>query len=516
MGRQLAAGLLLLLLLVAPARAQDQALLIDGSSSMRPYYQRGLIVDLSRMINDALSENAPTQLAVFSDGVQPLSTVEQLTGLKLGAWTYLDRALDYAMQKKYRVVWMITDNMESQSSDPEAANTEIFYRKLRSAQVKKVVIFPLVQTPGSAGLVIYAVQLSQSDDNLFEDELKRFSDSVKGVYRTEPLRMKPLDQDTVEINFVRGNLQPKDGRVAVYKEGQNITEKVELRFKSRFKHLQIVDAQIEVPLSEAKFAAGSLLQPEKREIKITPEKVSALDPQGETEQVYEASIDLGKVKLKRDPASLWKAAWGKTNEEVELPLSFVIQVPQENFRFKESVLQTYGAKTPQAAKETGKIYGLERLPQLMGEPNTPITTQLPLRFRVQYPWWPALIWIGLLLLAAAIVILFIIFATKLGRGALSRSGQWAVSAQTIHGAPLKCELEQRRVVVQGDHVGEINKSSFIPAQGVKVDGAAESVRLADSLRLQIERKGKQTVLLFKKAADKEQAETNSSHTPRKR
>jgi hypothetical protein len=517
MGRAVAV-VLLLLLFSTLSLAQQQALLVDGSASMKPYYAKGLILDLSQSLNSVLTAEAPAQLFIFSDNVQPLTSIDQLGNPALGSWTYIDRTIDTAIQKKYRIVWIITDNMESRPSDPEAANTEVFYQRLRSPQVKKVVIFPLVQTPGDAGLVIYAIQLAPDADEIFEKELAQFSSQAKGVYRTEPLRMKPLDVNTIDISFLRGNLQPKGKGLTTYQEGQNISEKVALRFKSRFEHLKIVNADINVPAAEPKFSSGSLLQPEKREINIDPQKVESLDPQGETEQKYEATVNLGKVTLKRTLASLWKAAWSNPSyEDIELSVSFVIKVPQENFRFKDSVLRTYGANTPQAAKESGKIYGLEKLPQLMGEPETPIQTEIPLAFRVQYPWWPAWVFVLLFLLGLIVASMILIAVKKGASGAIGRRARWTVTAQTIHGAPLKCELEQKRVLVQGEEVGHINGNSFVPAQGTKLEGGLDKAPLQDKSSFKIDRKGKQSILLFNKSANEEQSKTaTSTHIPRKR
>src|SRR5207247_1612403 len=108
-------------------------------------------------------------------------------------------------------------------------NTEVFYRELRSSAVGRVVIFPLLQSPGTAGLVLYAMQLSPAVDELFEREVAEFLDHAKGTYRTEALRMKPLNNSAIEVNLVRGNLQPNKNGPVVYKEGQNIHETLEIR-----------------------------------------------------------------------------------------------------------------------------------------------------------------------------------------------------------------------------------------------------------------------------------------------
>lgn len=508
MGRSLAAGAVLLLLSLAPSRvmAQGGALLVDNSGSMKPYYSDGRIVELSRAVSEVLQAHGGARLHAFSDQVYPLSDVGDLRTIHLGGFTYIDRALDYAVRGSYQIVWVLTDNVESQSSAPEAADTEVFYQKLRGPDVRKIVIFPLRQPPGTNGLVIYALELSPAADETFEREVTEFADRAKGTLRTEALRMKPLDKDTVQVSYERVNLKPKVRGVIVYKTGQDIHEEVELRFKSRLEHLKIVDAKLVVPPAKAQFGAGSLLEPERREIKISPERVT-VDPQNETEQVYRVTVDLGKVRLKRDLASLWKAAWGKSNEDIDLDITFAIQVPPENFKFRDDFLGTYNAETPQAAKETGKIYRLDRLPVLLSASRTEIAAGSSVPFRVEYPWWPAFLWIALGLLGLGLVAGVVIVGAKAGGGVLGRLSRWDVSAETAGGEPLGCDVERGHVLVRGDDLGVVSGGSFTAAEGVRLDGGVGRVKLRDDLRLRVERRGRQVFLVFRRGGGDAGAQT---------
>jgi hypothetical protein len=165
------------------------------------------------------------------------------------------------------------------------------------------------------------------------------------------------------------------------------------------------------------------------------------------------------------------------------------------------------------AKATGKIYAIETLPLHLVEATTPIVAQVPLTFRVEYPWWPALLWILLFVLGAAILVGAVVALSKVRLG---KAKEWTVAAETDRSVALKCERNaQGQVLVQSDPVGTIAKNSFVPASDVTVDGASRNVKLEDGLRLKVDRKGRPVILVFKEATA-QQAAAPSSYTPQKR
>src|SRR5689334_3200918 len=108
------AGLGLLLLISQFARGQGQLLLLDRSGSMRSYYESGLIVELGRNVtNAAQAENAgPVSVAAFNDHVEMFPDVSRVSVI---GPTYLDVAMDYAIDHHYSVVWLVTDNIMHRS-----------------------------------------------------------------------------------------------------------------------------------------------------------------------------------------------------------------------------------------------------------------------------------------------------------------------------------------------------------------------------------------------------------------
>lgn len=500
-----------ILCLLAPATfAQEQALLLDRSGSMAPYYSNGLVGELRQKITAALNGRGKTRLLAFSDGVEPVSNP---AAISIGGSTYLNRAIEYLIQNKYDIAWVVTDNIQSGPGAGEG-DTETFYRVLRSPAVKRVIIFPVPQAAGTPGIAVYALLLSPEVAQPYEDGIGAFVQSIKdGRFRTEPLRMKPLDKDTVDIRVVSRSSDEKGGKP--YEVGQTVHESMEIRFKSRFDYLKVTDARIAVPRIEADFGPESVLRPDRLQLDITPRVVKVLNPLGETEEVYKVEADLGTINLKKDFASLWRAAFGKAKEKHTLHLAFLINVPQKNFKLKESFIETYNASTPAAAKSTGKVYGIEHLPSLLTEDVTPVWAEAQIPLTVKYPWWPSLLFIfGFLALAAGLLTV-----ARMAGGGLSslwNRRQWRARAETEYGVELPCEVSGGEVLVQSSSVGRIKGNSFYPEEGVSLlEPEAERVSLSDNTQIKLKtRKGETSRLTFSHASATE--EEANGYTPRRR
>ena len=351
-------GLILLVLALAAWAGPKSAVLIDRSGSMKPYYRDHVVRQLSDTLLEALrAQTGDVAVYAFSERAQRVKGLEEIEQLPFGDSTLLDKALDRAVQDGVEVVWMITDNIQDAPGSTDVGDTEQFYKKLRSDEVEKVTIFPLRQPAGRPGLVIYALLKKDGDNDLYERELAGFHSRAQGILRTDALRMKPLDRDTVGISWVRANVNPRTSLIT-YDTGKPVREIIEVKFKSKFDHIEITDSAIDVVKREASFGKDSLVYPEKQNIDISPRTVERLGPGDETEQVYKIDVDLGKLKLRNDLPSLWKAAWVKSSEDATLQLSFVIHVPQKNFRLRPKFLHEFHAATLQEAKDTGKVYAV--------------------------------------------------------------------------------------------------------------------------------------------------------------
>src|SRR5436190_814101 len=114
MGYMRAFGLLVFGLICTSAFAQDHALLIDRSGSMKSYYETGLIDDLGRAVQNVLRTHGKTHVIAFGSDVTSVNDIGEIKNLPLGSSTYLDRAIDHVIQQRYAIAWMITDNIQDQ------------------------------------------------------------------------------------------------------------------------------------------------------------------------------------------------------------------------------------------------------------------------------------------------------------------------------------------------------------------------------------------------------------------
>jgi hypothetical protein len=490
------------------------AILIDRSGSMRPYYQDQTVQRLSDTLVQALQYQGSTAIFTFSDQTKAVKQLDEIERLPFGGSTLLDKALEHAEKLGAKVVWMITDNIQDSPGSAEAGNTEQFYKKLRSDAVDRVTIFPLRQPPGRPGLVVYALMMKAGNADLYETGLKAFRERAVGVLRTDALRMKPLDKDTVGISWVRANVNPRTSLIT-YSTGKPVKELIEIKFKSKFDHIEIADSSIEVARGEPSFGKDSLVYPEKRNIDISPRTVKNLGPGDETEQVYKIDVDLGAIRLRHDPVSLWKAAWNRSSEDATLQLAFIIRVPQRNFRLRRKFLDDFDAATLQDAKYTGKVYAINQLPSLMSEAVTEVQVKSPVVFRVRYPSYPTFLWLTVFALGAAAFV-GILVAAKRGASFLIRSS-WEVAARTQAGAPLDSTVNEGTVFVQRDTVGRVHNGAFLPAAGVRiVHPSGAQVALADGLEVTLDASRRLIVLTFKSKKHVPTATTTAAAPPRRR
>jgi hypothetical protein len=501
----------ILVLAVAPGICQT-ALLMDHSGSVRPYYDNGLFAALGEEVRAVAAETGPVQIYGFDSDLRPVAGLDILMNdRRLGANTFLDRAVEGAIARQSAIAWMITDNVQDTPQDPEVGNTAAFYAILRGEAVNRVVVLPLLQPPGHSGIAIYAMLFSASAGQTFENQVRAVTSRLRGHYQVEALRMKPLDRDTVEV-LVQGLSGGKPA--PTFDEGKDLSVTVEVRFRSRFEHLKIVDSHIQPVRVTPEFAPESLLTAERREITIRPDRVAALDPRGDTAQVYRVDVNLGRVRLKKDLKSLFRAAWGgKSVETVSLRVPLVIEVPQQNFRFRDSFLDQYHAPSIEAAKTSGKVYALETLPVLLSDAQTNVATAIPVSFRVKYPWWPAVVTLGLMLLALAAVA-GVVWAILGLAGSLKAKKKWSVTASSEYGQPLAATIrEDHELLVEGDPAGRIQGNTFVPAEGAEFVDCDGRIAPEKPMVLKV---GRRTVMLkFREASGTAAAPGEKEPEPRR-
>lgn len=206
----------------------------------------------------------------------------------------------------------------------------------------------------------------------------------------------------------------------------------------------------------------------------------------------------------------------KSSEDATLQLSFVIHVPQKNFRLRPKFLQEFHAATLQEAKDTGKVYAVDRLPSLMSEAVTAVQVNSPVVFRVRYPPYPTFLWLTVFaLVGLAIVGLFV--GVKRAT-AMAMRGNWDVEARTQAGVSLGGSVESNgNVLVQRDIAGRVEQAYFVPAVGARiVQPPVAQVRLSDGQEVTVEVSRRLVIMTFKAKRSAAATTTPAAATPPRR
>jgi len=497
-------------LLVSEVYAQSTLLLVDRSGSMKPYFEKGVVQDLTREFQNVLQDKGKIDLAVFSSEVYRIQSItsHEFTFETGRSFTLMDRALDYALKGGYKSGWMITDNIQDEPGSPSVGNTERFYQTLKQEKVHSVVVFPVTQSTGHPGLVIYGLLFDPQQIDQFVSRTKQLSEKLKVSYGTEPLRLKPLDENTLETVVEGSGSQTKP-----YQEGQEVRVSFTVRLRSKFDHLRIVDAKIVVPEAQPGFGKDSLLVPEKLAVDVTPTAVKSLEPGAETQSLYSISVDLGKISLKKGLSYYWQAAWKSRGEHIPIDIVLSVDVPKGNFGFKKSFIEKYGAKTIELAKASGKIYAIESLPQLLQDRVTSIRVGHRVLIRINYPWWPSVLIIFLFLLLAIGVIAGA-WAMRRFNKASPGVYRWTVVVQANSGASRSCKIGNKGEVIDQDQLlGTISGHQFQTGPGLQLEAGKGPITLEHGLRLRCLRRGGSFLLVFSAQAG---ADAQQMRTPTRR
>lgn len=398
-------------------------LLLDGSGSMRRLYEAGLSRDLGLPLYQVMEHGGPVDCFRFSQAVSPNGlSREQLaqSQIEVGGHTELGVAVDFAAQRGYGIAWIVTDNVQHSAGGTEG-ETNRFYARLRRDDIARVVFFPVLLGGDLPGIAVYGLLLKEADRPAFDSQIAAFPKAVAKRFQTEGLLMKPLDRETIKVQFEKAETS-KRGK---YRTGQRIHEVYRLRFASRFDHLTITDAEVSIAESLPVFGPNSVLMSRSHRAAIEPRRIRDLGPGEETVVVYTVTVDIEGFDYKKDLVSMLRTL-SKPSEVGRLDLNVEITLPQSNFAIRPEYLRRYSAATPAEARQTGKIYGVHHIPAMMTSEVVRIPIREQVEIPVEYPLLPAFLVVagGILLLGLGAWLLVLV------AGHLVRPGpRWQCAAR---------------------------------------------------------------------------------------
>jgi hypothetical protein len=274
------------------------------------------------------------------------------------------------------------------------------------------------------------------------------------------LIMKPLGENVIEVQVPQGTKKEIEA-------GEVLAFKTTVTIGPKFSHLFFERSPAENVQIENPFLGQSCLVSEKQVGEISPDLV-----QTRQRSEYILNVDFGKVSFRPTFACIWRAAFERSRESSAIEAPIKIRVPRQNFRLSPEFVNEYTASNEAEAKATGKIAGLQHLPEFLAPAETTVPVRIPMQVVVMYPFWPALVVFGggLGLLVALVFLV--------GAIAPIFSASMKVSACDESDRRLPAGVRSGAVLVSGHIVGRVAGTLFTPAPGVDLEGGTENASIA--------------------------------------
>jgi len=488
---------LIVMPLVGFAHASRQLVLVDRSGSMKPYYLAGAAKGIARLMVDVSSDAGPTSVALFSTEILEIQSVDDPRfAYETDPWSFtkIDLAAEYATNQRFDIAWLLTDNIQHYPGDPEGANLEKFYDRLKADAVRAVELLPILQQPGLQGLTVYALLLNDREADAFYKEVSVFQEKATSAgYRTEALRIKPLDKSTVEVEYPEGPLKLRKCSL-----GERLTGKLPIVFRSKFKHLGLKNALVTCnPPVASRMATGAAMETERASYTVTPSDVPDLPPGGRTQRQYTFDFDLGRMRLKKGLGPLLMAATTSRHEKLDFELPVRLEVSRSDLSLAQDFRDKYHASTPDSARKYGTIFGVGDIPIQLSEATLRCSTAVTVPVDADYGYGPAAILVFIIL---AIVAVVVVTARMLVPAFVRwREGRGVHLYAVAGDVEKECTIrgERRTVFMDYEELGRIGSDHcFWPAEGHGLEGSVDRVKVRPGLKVQLTRTDGRSLLLL--------------------
>lgn len=351
---------------ILQSKQKDIGIIIDGSGSMRGFYNTGAIQNYISKVKSRVSNITSNYEMKYFFEKQLIDYKGKLT--KWGQNTYLDTAYDNLMKKKYNIVILITDNL--QDTPRESENTIEFYKKLSKDEVKKLYFIPKFlnfknsRYNGKKGILTYVLLFDDKSEKEYEDITNIFNDEEK-------LLIKPITKNEIEIIGTdderekpnakivgNGNLIPfSKRRYPNIQFGKKNKIRFNFMLSSKLNHIDIgnndlsdrgVKLGVSFPNLHTKDKAISKAMKHKNNYGVItpPHLVGALHSNGKNNEVYSADIEIEPI-LNWGVDNFWELSdwdWSKfwfKNYKILIYFNIQMDVPPKYFSLTNSYKNQY-------------------------------------------------------------------------------------------------------------------------------------------------------------------------------
>ena len=420
-----------LLLGAAPAKAVQQAFLVQNSGWMEPFYAdpasqfKPLVAAVANAaagpgdqvhvlaFSQTSGANLSPRLLGTSTGPGPVANALQSLALARKAGNVLadtdfreavTKVIGETFQSRPGIIWIFTNNKNSPGNDPAtAARNRDFYQLLHlEPSITRTVVFPLrmpVQGKlfSAKGLMVYGLAYGKEAG----DELNRMvaEGRLSTILTRPPARLKPVDQEGVRI-MPEAVLNTPNMAASLGSDKRTLVLDVdadklvpEVRLKASLQNLfypyLIANAEVE---GQLRTTAGTTA------LGVTPAAVADLAPGAS--QAIEVRFKLPLAEVPSAWSSQAIAAMGK---QVLMPMSVSLGLRNQRLALPDSF-----------KVEMNELFPGDPLSEVFVPPASvrSSTANVPLLVRVQYPLAPVLMLVGAVLALLVALAAFGLLATK--------------------------------------------------------------------------------------------------------
>lgn len=471
---------------------RNHIILLDGSASMKPYYQTGLRDWLiSPLLSNGVFQSGDNiilrtfdkrgnkdfikddpqrryQGALNKENIlASVPRTEQATG----QFTAIAEGLEIAIKdiEGYNwsgntLIWLITDNIQD-TSDPGDEPISPFYEKIYTDQnFRNIYFFPIVKEGSPGALVMYMLNYAKKDNDISMPSLMETVGKSIGnrpvLFRPIRLSALELDRSNITLETEEGstqNAELEDGCIVVpLPNGRSLAGRIKFKLRSKFREWRIEQANVSnATVTMERSDALDIAETETLQWQLDPRTVE-LGPQETSKKVYIINLASGRQLSARTPSFL-ESFFVEPEIKVKAKVRFEVKEPKLKLAFFDDA---------DLADKIRRVKGLEQIEDFLLPRSIPATErdlalEIPLMIKIEQPprpiWLLVLLGVALLGITSGTVFFFTAQTTyKL----VGPDGEKIFKLRPIASVPLT--ISQEQVAVLTRRLGAFKVKSFMP------------------------------------------------------
>jgi hypothetical protein len=471
---------------------RNHIILLDGSGSMKPYYQTGLrdwlIAPL--LSNNVFQSSDKVILRTFDrrgnknfvkedtqrryqgqfnkeNVLAAVPTVAESNG----QFTAIAEGLEIAIAdiESYNwsgdtFIWLVTDNVQDTNGSGDEPISPFYEKIYTDPNFRSIYFFPVVREGNSGALVMYMLGYAKEDNPL---PMPSLMDGVGKSIGTRPVLFRPIRLSALELDRSNITLETEDGStqtadledgciVVPLANGRSLAGRIKFKLRSRFREWRIEQANVSnATVTMERSDALDIAETETLQWQLDPRTLD-LGPQETSKKVYIINLASGRQISALSP-SFWQSFFVEPEIKVKAKVRFEVKDPQLKLAFFDDA---------DLADKIRRVKGLEQIEDFLLPRSIPATErdlalEIPLMIKIAQPPRPiwALVLLGVTLLGAMVGTVFL-FASQTTYKLTSPDGEKILKMRLIATVPLT--ISQEQVAILTRRFGAFKVKSFMP------------------------------------------------------